>query len=241
MTGVFSQQMKYKHLFFDLDHTLWDFEANAKETLQELYQLNHLDSLGIPDFDLFFEKYSYHNTRLWDKYTKGQLKHEELKWKRMWLAMLDFKIADEPLARRMAVEFLDLLPLKNNLFPYTVEILTYLKEKGYQLHLITNGFDVTQRSKLENAQLTHFFVEVITSETSQSLKPNKEIFEYAINRCSTNCQESIMIGDNLEADILGGINAGMDTIFVNHLCIQPAQHITPTYTITHLKQLEDIL
>jgi putative hydrolase of the HAD superfamily len=233
--------MKYKHLFFDLDHTLWDFEANAKETLQELYELNNLPALGIPAFDHFFEKYSYHNTRLWDRYTKGLIKHEELKWKRMWLALLDFKLADESLARKMAIEFLERLPLKKNLFPYTIEILTYLKHKGYQLHLITNGFDVTQKSKLENAELTGFFVEVITSETSQSLKPNKEIFEYAIQKCGATCSESIMIGDNLDADIQGGINAGLDTIFVNHLDIEVLPHIRPTYVITHLKELEEIL
>lgn len=231
--------MKYKHLFFDLDHTLWDFEANAKETLQELYDSNQLAQKGIGNFDAFFERYSDHNTRLWDKYTRGQIKHEELKWKRMWLALLDFKIADETLARQMAVQFLDILPLKKNLFPYTVEILTYLRDKGYQLHLITNGFDATQKSKLENALLSHFFVEVITSEASQSLKPHKEIFDYAISKCGACCEESIMIGDNLDADIQGGINAGMDTVFVNHLGIEP--YIQPTYVIYHLKELEEIL
>ncbi len=231
--------MKYKHLFFDLDHTLWDFEANAKETIQELYELNHLEEKGIADFEKFYEQYSYHNTRLWDKYTKGQIKHDELKWKRMWLALLEFKIADEALARNMAVQFLERLPLKKNLFPYTLEILTYLREKGYQLHLITNGFDLTQKSKLEHSQLTDFFVEVITSEASQALKPNREIFEYAISKCGTSCEESIMIGDNLDADIQGGINAGMDTVFVNHLDIEP--HIKPTYMIRHLKELENIL
>jgi putative hydrolase of the HAD superfamily len=231
--------MKYKDLFFDLDHTLWDFEANARETLQELYALNDLASLGINDFNEFFDQYSDHNTRLWDKYTKGQIRHEELKWKRMWLTLLEFKIADEALSKQMAVQFLERLPLKKNLFPYTLEILTYLKGKGYRMHLITNGFDITQRSKLENAALTGFFVEVITSEASQSLKPSKEIFDYAISKCGACCEESLMIGDNLDADIQGGINAGIDTVFVNHLNVEP--HIRPTYTIYHLKELEGIL
>lgn len=231
--------MKYKHLFFDLDHTLWDFETNAKEALRELYDENNLIETGVNDFEKFFDSYSVHNTRLWDKYTKGLIKQDELRWKRMWLALLDFKIANEALSKKMAVEFLDKLPLKKNLFPYTIEILTYLKGKGYQLHLITNGFDLTQKSKLENAALSHFFVEVITSEASQSLKPNKEIFDYAIDKCGACCAESIMIGDNLDADIQGGINAGMDTVFVNHLSIKP--HIRPTYMIHHLRELEDIL
>src|SRR3954465_3097678 len=91
----YSSLMKYRHLFFDLDHTLWDFEANAKETLYELYLRYDLAKRGIYNFDSFFNKYSYHNNRLWDRYTKGFIKQEELRWKRMWLAMLEYKLADE--------------------------------------------------------------------------------------------------------------------------------------------------
>src|SRR5476649_2361702 len=123
--------MKYRHLFFDLDHTLWDFETNARQTLAELYEVNTLQAKGIPDFDRFFERYSYHNERLWDRYTKGFIKQDELRWKRMWLALLDFKLADEVLSKQLAVQFLDYLPTRKSLFPYTVEILTYLKEKNY--------------------------------------------------------------------------------------------------------------
>jgi putative hydrolase of the HAD superfamily len=231
--------MKYRHLFFDLDHTLWDFETNAKETLSEIYLNNTLVEKGIGDFDQFFERYSHHNERLWDRYTKGFIKQEELRWKRMWLAMLDFKLADEPLARTMSVQFLENLPTRKNLFPYTIEILTYLKARNYRMHLVTNGFETVQHHKLRNASLHTFFEEVITSEGSNSLKPNKEIFDYAITKTGANLAESIMIGDNLDADIQGGINAGMDTIFVNHLNIEP--HVQPTYTIYHLKELENIL
>lgn len=231
--------MKYRHLFFDLDHTLWDFETNAKETLYDISQAHHLEQRGVYSFDSFFNQYSYHNQKLWDRYTKGFIRQEELRWKRMWLALLDFKIADEPLARQMAAEFLDILPLKKNLFPYTIEILTYLRDKGYYMHLITNGFDTVQNSKLASSNLRHFFVEIITSENSNSLKPNKAIFDFAISRCNTCTDECIMIGDNLDADIAGAMNAGLDTIFVNHLYIDA--HIKPTYTIHHLQELEEIL
>ncbi len=231
--------MAYKHLFFDLDHTLWDFEMNTKETLQDLYALNALKERGINDFDIFFSKYSHHNHQLWDKYTKGLIKQDELRWKRMWLALLDFKIADEVLAKNIAVQYLDILPTKKNLFPYTFEILDYLKNKSYIMHLITNGFENVQYNKLRNSNLTNYFVEVITSEASNSLKPNKEIFEYALQKSGATLEESIMIGDNLDADIQGGINAGMDTIFVNHLKVEP--HIHATYVIHHLKELENIL
>lgn len=229
---------RYHHLFFDLDHTLWDFEANAKETLSDLHIAHNLEEKGVYNFDSFFNQYSYHNNKLWDRYTKGFIKQEELRWKRMWLALLDFKIADEALAKRMSGEFLELLPTKKNLFPYTVEILTYLRDKSYVLHLITNGFDAVQHSKLASSNLRHFFKEVITSENSNSLKPNREIFEFAMQRCNTTSQECIMIGDNLDADIAGAINAGLDAVFVNHLCIDA--HIEPTYTIHHLQELEEI-
>jgi putative hydrolase of the HAD superfamily len=230
--------MQYKHLFFDLDHTLWDFETNAKETLYELYEMNQLKEKGVHNFDLFYERYSYHNERLWDRYTKGFIKQEELRWKRMWLVLLDFKVADEALARNLAAQFLERLPFRKNLFPYTVEILEYLISKGYVLHLLTNGFENVQHSKLRSSNLQNYFTEVITSEASNSLKPNKEIFEYALEKCKTCKQECIMIGDNLDADIRGAINAGIDTVFVNHLGIDA--HIKPTYVVHHLKELEDI-
>jgi len=231
--------MQYRHLFFDLDHTLWDFETNAKLAMADLFNSLSLHEKGIPDFDEFYDRYSYHNHRLWDRYTKGHIKQEELRWKRMWLALLDFKLADEPLSRQMAAAFLELLPTKNSLFPYTIEILQYLQQKNYQMHLVTNGFEKVQYGKIKQAGLDGFFGQVITSEASNSLKPNREIFEYAFSKTGAVAKESIMIGDNQDADITGGKNAGMDTVFVNHLNVEP--YSQPTYVIYHLKELEDIL
>lgn len=230
--------MKYRHLFFDLDHTLWDFETNAKESLHDIFTSLSLQERGIPHFDPFFTRYSYHNHRLWDKYTRGEIKQDELRWKRMWLALLDFKIADETLSRRMAVDFLEVLPTKNNLFPHTVEILQYLTEKNYLLHLVTNGFEQVQHNKLKHANLSKFFKVVTTSEASNSLKPHKEIFLHALREAGAQTTESIMIGDNLDADIRGGMNAGLDTVFVNHLGV--TTEMQPTFTVTHLQELENI-
>jgi putative hydrolase of the HAD superfamily len=231
--------MAYKDLFFDLDHTLWDFETNSKETIQELYNTHRLADLGIVDFDGFYSTYSAHNHRLWDRYTKGFIKQEELRWKRVYLSLLDFKVANEPLAKEMSQAYLEILPNKKHLFPYTIEILEYLKQKEYKMHLITNGFESVQFKKIKNSGLQDYFIEVITSEASNSLKPQKEIFEYALKNANASVTESIMIGDNESADIQGGINIGMDTIFVNH--IQAIPKIPATYTITHLKELETIL
>lgn len=231
--------MAYKDLFFDLDHTLWDFETNSKETIQELYNTHRLAELGIVDFDGFYNTYSAHNHRLWDRYTKGFIKQEELRWKRVYLSLLDFKVANEPLAKEMAQAYLEILPNKKHLFPYTIEILDYLKQKDYKMHLITNGFESVQFKKIKNSGIADYFIEVITSESSNSLKPHKDIFEYALKNANATVTDSIMIGDNESADIQGGINVGMDTIFVNH--IQTTPTIPATYTITHLKELETIL
>jgi len=235
--------MQYKHLFFDLDHTLWDFEANSHQTLKELYLVLNLREKGIEDFDLFHKNYLAHNDKLWDRYRNGYIKVDELRWKRMWLSLLDFKIADEPLARQMGNIFLDLLPTRNILFPYTTEILDYLTDKNYHLHLITNGFEKTQHSKLKYSGLDKYFIEVITSEGSNSLKPKKEIFEYAFQKTGANPAESIMIGDAIDVDILGALNAGIDQVHVNHLTKEAVPVINdqfPTYTVYSLRELEEI-
>ncbi len=134
--------------------------------------------------------------------------------------------------------FLELLPTRKILFPYTIEILDYLKSRQYNLHLITNGFEQTQHSKLKNAGLAGYFNKVITSEGSNTLKPNKEIFDYALQQTKANMEESIMLGDDLEVDIAGARNAGMDQVFINHLGKTP--EIMPTYMVHQLKELEHI-
>jgi len=230
--------LKYNHLFFDLDHTLWDFDTNAKESLAELYDFFKLDSIGVAPFDEFYPVYLNHNKTLWSRYEKGFISTEELKWRRMWRSLLDFKIADEKLSKDMSEHFLEILPTKKKVFDYTYEILNYLTEKNYSLHLLTNGFEKTQRIKLNSSGLTGYFKNVITSEISNSVKPKKEIFEYALNKANCNIEESIMIGDNLDADIAGAKNAGIDSIFVNHINADCKEK--PTYIIRHLKELQDI-
>jgi putative hydrolase of the HAD superfamily len=228
----------YRHLFFDLDHTLWDFETNAKQTLEQLYTSLFLADRGISSFDDFHKQYIIHNDKLWDRYRNGFIKVDELRWKRMWHTLLDFKIGDDKLARQMSDEFLNLLPTRKALFPYTIEILTYLSNKGYQLHLITNGFEETQHSKLKYAGIGSFFGKVITSEGSNSLKPHKEIFEYALKSTGADAATSIMIGDNIEVDIIGAKNAGLDQVYVNHINEIPTME--PTFTVYSLKELEQV-
>jgi putative hydrolase of the HAD superfamily len=231
--------LKYKHIFFDLDHTLWDFDANAEESLTELYCFFKLESKAIGSFDKFYGIYLNHNKTLWNRYEKGYISVEELKWRRMWRTLLDFQIADEKLAKDMSEYFLEILPTKKRVFDYTYEILEYLTDKKYSLHLITNGFEKTQRLKLNSSGLLKYFTHIVTSECSNSVKPKREIFEFAMNKAKCNNEESIMIGDSPEADIAGAMNVGMDAVFVNH--VNEKCSARPTYTVRNLKELENIL
>jgi putative hydrolase of the HAD superfamily len=230
--------MRYKHLFFDLDHTLWDFDSNSREALQDIYHSLSLSEAGVHDFDLFHKLYLGHNERLWDKYRKGLMKVDDLRWKRMAVTLLEFKIGNEALARKMGVEFLEILPTKKAVFPHTIEVLNYLTEKKYQLHLITNGFEKTQHHKLQTSGIQGYFCEVITSEGSNSLKPHPEIFEYALLKTGAEKKESIMIGDTPDVDISGARNAGIDQVYVNHT--KNPEPVDATYTVYSLKELMDI-
>jgi len=231
---------QYKHIFFDLDHTLWDFDTNARYALTDLYKEFDLHTIVNAGFDDFYRQYIYHNEILWDRYQKGFISADELKWRRMWRTLLDFKIADEKLAKEISHSFLNLLPTKKHVFPHTFEILAYLQKKNYMIHLITNGFETTQWNKLRSSGMDSYFTHVITSEGSNSLKPKKEIFDYALLKSSAAMHECIMIGDNLEADIKGALNAGWDCVYVNHINAGESE-VKATYTVTCLSQLAQIL
>lgn len=230
--------MRYRHLFFDLDHTLWDFDANARTTLMQIHQELQLDNHGVGDFERFLATYLSNNEKLWARFRKGFIKAEELRWKRMWLTLLEFGVRNEDLARQMGSRFLDLLPTRNILFPNTIQTLGALLSRGYALHLITNGFETTQHNKLRNSGLTSFFTEVVTSEGSNSMKPKKEIFDFALRRAKAKHHESIMIGDCLESDIQGAMNAGIDQVYMNHNNL-PCP-LKPTYTVYSIQELETI-
>ena len=226
--------MPYKHLFFDLDHTLWDFDRNSEATMRQLYKEYKLDTLGITDFDALFAAYNVHNDKLWARYRNGFIKRDELRWKRMWLMLLDFKVADTALAHELGVAYLEILPTQTLLVPHAKELLDHCKDR-YEMHLITNGFETTQRLKLQYSGISRYFNHIVTSEKSNSLKPHKDIFDYALNLAGAGIEESIMIGDAIDIDILGAINAGWDTAYYNPHKV--AHDRKPTYEVSHLKDL----
>jgi putative hydrolase of the HAD superfamily len=232
--------MKYKHIFFDLDHTLWDFETNASLVLQQLYNIHQLENRGVPSFDEFHRTYSVHNDKLWDRFRKGYITRNDLRTKRFRLTLLDFKIGDEKLSEALGTAFLEELPAQTALFPHAKEVLEYLAAKNYPMHMITNGFEDTQLRKMKNSGIDHFFTHVITSETAGSLKPYREIFDYAITKAAATTDSSIMIGDALDIDILGAFNAGIDQVYFNP-SIPASGELKPTYTINSLHELKEIL
>lgn len=232
--------LQYQHIFFDLDHTLWDFETNSKITLQRVFDQHDLASKTGVDFDFFHQKYKIHNQFYWNQYTQGLIAQDQLRWARMNHTLSDFGLPpDETLAKTLSKNYLDLLPESAQLFPYTKEILTYLKNKGYQLHILSNGFEEVQQKKLLYSGIHTFFDQIITSETCQFVKPNKEIFDYALSKSGAIRETSIMIGDNPDADIQGAINANLHCIYVDFQD-QPSP-IPATYSVNTLKEIENWL
>jgi putative hydrolase of the HAD superfamily len=228
----------YRHLFFDLDHTLWDFEKNADETLRTLFELHNLGRYGF-SVDTFIARYSEVNHALWRLYQANKIGQQELRSVRFVRTLTKLGVPEDEVPATISDQFTDILPQKSAVFPYTHDVLDYLRDKGYVMHLITNGFQDMQHLKLASSRLTDYFVEVVTSEHSGCLKPDRRIFEHALERAGTTAAESLMIGDNLECDVLGAYNAGIDQVYFNPDKRRHSAQIT--YEISCLSELKEIL
>lgn len=229
---------QYNHIFFDLDGTLWDFGANSRKTLEDIYISENLLNKGIPSFDQFFGVYSEINHRLWALFRQGKTSKEELAWKRFYNSLKHFCIDDEALARRMSLTYITESPRKTLLMEGAVDILNYLYGK-YHLHILTNGFTEVQYPKIENSGLKHFFDQVITSAEAGHLKPSPSIFEYAMKKTGALPENSLMIGDDPEVDCSGAQLAGWDSILLN---TNNNGHLFPDHKqINELLELKEIL
>jgi len=237
--SFFYNMSKYTSLFFDLDHTLWDFEKNSIATLSILFNEIDLPSKGIPDFDDFNIVYHEINEKLWSRFRKGFLSREDLRWKRMFQTLVHYKVHNEALAIQMSERYLEILPAQTNIFPHCIELMEYCVAKGYDIHMITNGFELTQQLKLKNSLLEKYFKRMITSEQAMSIKPEKEIFEYALRETNSDVKTSLMIGDALDIDVLGAQRVGMDQVYFNPKRI--AHQEKPTFEIESLHELFSII
>lgn len=200
------------HIFFDLDHTLWDFDKNSALTFEKIFELNSIEV----NLDEFLEIYVPINFQYWKLYREEKIDKASLRYGRLNDAFrqLNIKIKTSAIYK-LSDDYITFLSTFNHLFVGAIEILEYLESK-YKLHIITNGFKEVQQGKLNNANIDKYFKTVTNSEMVGVKKPNPKIFNHALNKASANKENSIMIGDNYEADILGALNFGIEAICFNY-------------------------
>ena len=230
-----SEIKKYKHIFFDLDHTIWDFDKNAEETLYELYAIHQLKNIGLHSAELFIETYTRNNHHLWAQYHVGAITKDYLREARFKTTFLELGVHPDVIPVGFEDEYVKLCPTKTNLFPDAHEVLAYLQSK-YILHLISNGFKESSEVKIAGTDIGGYFQNIIISEVVGVNKPDKAIFQHALDLAGAIKEESIMIGDSLEADVRGALNFGIDAIYFN-----PAGLPKPDDVPVQIKGLKELM
>ena len=229
---------QYKNLFIDLDDTLYDFSAASQESFRETYDLLHYDRF-FKSFEHFYSIYEPYNLELWHIYGKGQITKEELNKRRYSYPLEVVGVHDQELADTFCREALGRIPTKNKLIDGAIELLEYLRPK-YNMYILSNGFIELQSHKMRTAGIDKYFDALILSEDIGVNKPNRELYEYALEKTGSKLEESIMIGDMFETDIVGAANIGMKQIYFNPKK-KESHTFAPTYMVTELLQIKDIL
>jgi YjjG family noncanonical pyrimidine nucleotidase len=224
---------RIKHIFFDLDHTLWDFDKNSELAFERILN-NYFPNIKVEDFIAI---YAPINQACWKLYQKDKITHQELRYKRLkdTFDTLDQEISDKQIDL-VSDEYIEFLPDFNHLFDDAIEVLNFLNDK-YQLHIITNGFAEVQYKKLNNSNISHYFKTITNSELAGAKKPNPIIFEHALKVANAQKNESIMIGDCLDADVNGALDFGIEAIFFNPNQIEVIQSINQITNLAELKKL----
>ncbi len=227
----------YQHIFFDLDHTLWDFDKNSADVLSVLYYRHELDQHKGWSLEKFIEKFKEINYSLWDQYHLGEITKERIRSSRFPMIFQELNIPANLVPSNIAEDYLKMCPTQPHVIPFTFDVLDYLKDK-YHLHIITNGFEDVQHIKMRSSGLSAYFETIITSESCGYIKPDKRMFEFALRETGAMPEDSLMIGDNLDVDINGAINAGMDAIYFNPYGADCSETtIRQIRCLTDLKQL----
>jgi YjjG family noncanonical pyrimidine nucleotidase len=220
-------------IFFDLDHTLWDFEKNSALAFSVLLPKHEINV----DVAKFVELHVKANSHYWKLYRDGHITQQQLRYGRLKdvFVALEYEIDDAAL-NALSDDYIQLLPTNNHLFEGTIELLEYLKPK-YSLHIITNGFHEVQALKMKHSKIDHYFTTVTNSENAGCKKPNPEIFEYALAAANVSKCDSIMIGDCIEADVQGALNCGLDAIYFNEHRLEAHPSIIQVSNLLELKNL----
>ena len=230
---------KYQHIFFDLDNTLWDFDKSSILAFDKIYNIFKLVNYGIPNASHFHHTYFEHNNRLWELYRQGKIDKEFLKIERFRLPLKDYGIVDEKLATDLGESYTDYAARLVALVPNTMEVLTYLKEKKYNIHLITNGFLEVQSIKMEASGLDKMIDNSFVSEVVGFKKPDHRIFHHAMEKVNASFEECVMIGDDLSVDIIPAKEIGMTHIYFNRKKISHNEKLD--YEIKDLIEIKEIL
>lgn len=232
--------MKYKDLFIDFDDTLYDTYGNAVIALRETFEWFHLER-WFPDPQVFYDEYWKANIDLWGRYSRGEITRDYLIVERFRrpLSAGDGLVVTEPLCLEMSDKFLDFCSSKPGVVEGAHELMDYLKQKGYRMHMASNGFHEVQYKKLAACGLRDYFDTIILSEDAGANKPSKQYFDYALQVSGANRETTLMIGDNLQTDILGALGCGLDAMLFNRW--QEAPSDIPTYTVATLREIMDIL
>lgn len=230
--------MPYKNLFFDLDDTLWAFSWNARDTYEEMYWKYGYDRF-FDSFEHYYELYNRRNLQLWTEYANGQVTKQELNRQRYLYPLEAVGAGDAALAKAYEKDALATIPTKSRLMPHAREVLEYLAPK-YNLYILSNGFQELQSHKMHSSGIDKYFKKIILSDDIGILKPWPEIFHFALSATQSELRHSLMIGDSWENDITGAAGVGMHQVFYNVSGITRLP-FTPTYEITDLKELINIL
>lgn len=206
---------KYKHIFFDLDNTLWDFDKSSIIAFEKIYEIFNLINYGIPSSDDFHKTYFDYNNKLWELYRQGKIDKDFLKTERFRLPLNDYGINDDDFAYKMGEAYTNLAATSVALVPNAIEILNYLKENNYKTHLITNGFLEVQTIKMQASGLDKLIDVSIVSEEVGFKKPDHRIFQCALEKVGCKIEDSVMVGDDLSVDILPAKEIGMFHIYFN--------------------------
>ncbi|HLO73831.1 MAG TPA: YjjG family noncanonical pyrimidine nucleotidase [Flavobacterium sp.] len=229
------QNFKHKkHLFFDLDHTLWDFDKNSAFAFETIFKEQGFE-ISLPDF---LNIYIPRNQHYWKLYQVNKISHEDLRYYRLKdvFDALQFEVSDETI-HQLSEDYIKYLPEYNHLFDGAIELLDYLKP-NYKLHIITNGFASVQTKKLKNSNINHYFDTITNSEMAGVKKPHRNIFDFALSLAKASKDESLMIGDSYEADIVGAQDAGIEAVFFNE---HNSNIESSVIQIKHLLELKNIL
>lgn len=228
----------YKHLFFDLDHTLWDYASNSSKALIEMYSMLNLQEVFLST-DNLVKSFSKYNDWVWGEYKNDRMTKKVLRTRRFELALEDYGINDPEFAVRLNDAFLKIMPFKTALIDGAWELMEYLESKNYKMYIVTNGFINVQVDKLTSSGLDRFMSKMFSSEMIGYNKPKPEIFDWALSTANAGKTESLMIGDELIADVGGARTFGIDQVYYNPLALPHSEVVT--YEIRSLLELKEIL